>query len=292
MVDEFIFNEPLVSVLMTAYNREKYLAEAIESVLSSEYKNIELIIVDDCSKDNTPAIMRFFASSDSRISIYFNEQNLGDYPNRNNAASFAKGEYLMFVDSDDKIFEDTISYCLRAMLLNKEADMGMICRETHLCNKVLPPGQSIRHHFFSKSFLFIGPGGTILKRSFFESINKYPVKYGPANDMYFNLKVASYGSILCLCKEFLFYRIHDGQEQNNLYSYIYNNYKYLRDALSELSLGLNKKEWEYVNKKNNRRFAVNLFQYLIRTKNITATRKLWQLAGFNLQSFISGIFHF
>ena len=53
-------SQPLVSILMTAYNREKYIAEAIESVLASTYKNFELIIVDDCSKDGTVAIAKTY----------------------------------------------------------------------------------------------------------------------------------------------------------------------------------------------------------------------------------------
>ena len=90
---------PLVSVLMTAYNREKYIAEAIESVLASTYSNLELIIVDDCSKDNTLQIATNYQAKDDRIKVYKNEKNLGDYPNRNKAASYAKGKYLKYVDS-------------------------------------------------------------------------------------------------------------------------------------------------------------------------------------------------
>jgi glycosyltransferase involved in cell wall biosynthesis len=68
--------KPLVSVLMTAYNREKYIAEAIQSVLSSSYTNFELIIVDDRSSDRTVEIARSFEKRDSRIRVYVNEQNL------------------------------------------------------------------------------------------------------------------------------------------------------------------------------------------------------------------------
>ena len=73
----------LVSVLMTSFNREKYIAEAIESVLASTYKDFELIIVDDCSKDNTVGIAKKYEELDSRVKVYINEVNLGDYPNRN-----------------------------------------------------------------------------------------------------------------------------------------------------------------------------------------------------------------
>src|SRR5690349_18425307 len=95
---------PLVSVLMTSYNREKYIAEAIESVLASSYKNFELIIVDDCSRDKTVAIAKEYAAKDGRVKVFVNEKNLGDYPNRNQAASYAKGKYIKFLDADDLIY--------------------------------------------------------------------------------------------------------------------------------------------------------------------------------------------
>ena len=94
---------PLVSVLMTAYNRKKYIAEAIESVLASTFQDFELIIVDDCSRDHTVEIVRLY-TSDPRLQVHVNEKNLGDYPNRNRAASLAKGQYLKYVDSDDYIY--------------------------------------------------------------------------------------------------------------------------------------------------------------------------------------------
>src|SRR5258706_13206257 len=95
---------PLVSVLMTAFNREKYIADAIESVLASSYENFELIIVDDASSDNTVAIASQFAEKDKRIRIYVNEKNVGDYPNRNKAAGYAQGKYINYVDADDKLY--------------------------------------------------------------------------------------------------------------------------------------------------------------------------------------------
>ncbi len=97
-------NDSLVSVLMTAYNRQKYIAAAIESVLASAYSNFELIIVDDHSNDDTVNIARAYAARDNRIRVYVNEKNLGDYPNRNKAASYAKGEFLKYVDSDDYLY--------------------------------------------------------------------------------------------------------------------------------------------------------------------------------------------
>ncbi|HEY4875342.1 MAG TPA: glycosyltransferase family 2 protein, partial [Puia sp.] len=106
---------PLVSVLMTAYNREKYIAQAIESVLASSYKNFELIIVDDCSSDNTIEIAKKYQQQDSRIKVHVNEKNLGDYPNRNKAASYAKGKYLKYVDADDYIYPAGLELLIQMM---------------------------------------------------------------------------------------------------------------------------------------------------------------------------------
>ncbi len=83
--------KPLVSVLITSYNRDKYIAQAIQSVLASTYNNFELIIVDDCSTDQSFAKAQRYAASDERISAYVNEKNLTQFGNRNKAASFARG---------------------------------------------------------------------------------------------------------------------------------------------------------------------------------------------------------
>ncbi|WP_315819845.1 glycosyltransferase family 2 protein [Paraflavitalea speifideaquila] len=96
--------QPLVSILMTSYNRQQYIGEAIKSVLESTYKNFELIVVDDCSKDKTVELAKHYEAHDARVKVYVNEQNLGDYPNRNKAASYASGKYLKYVDADDTLY--------------------------------------------------------------------------------------------------------------------------------------------------------------------------------------------
>src|SRR5579862_3435759 len=123
-----ITEAPLVSVLMTAYNREKYIAEAIESVLASMYKNFELIIVDDCSKDKTVDIARSYELKDSRIHVYVNEENLGDYPNRNRAASYAKGKYIKYVDSDDFLYPFGLWIMVSRMEAHPTAVVGLAKR--------------------------------------------------------------------------------------------------------------------------------------------------------------------
>ena len=283
--------QPLVSVLMTAYNREKYIAEAIESILVSTYKNFELIIVDDGSSDLTVSIIQSFRNIDNRIQFFVNEKNLGDYPNRNKAASYAIGEYFIFVDSDDKIFPDTLEYLMMSMTISPEASIGMLCRDTSLKNMVLKTTDVIQHHFFKNHILTIGPGGTIVKTSFFNDIGKYPTQYGPANDMYFNLKAASLGNIKFLCKEFLFYRIHEGQESNNKLKYIYYNYNYFKNALENLDLKLSKKHVDILLKKNKRRVVINAIRIFLQEKSMKNVFIIVNKTNFTLKDLFQAIFN-
>lgn len=92
---------PLVSVIMPAYNAEKYIEEAVSSVLSQTYKNWELLILDDCSSDCTAEIAEYFASLDTRIRLLRNPQNMGVAKTRNRGFDIAKGEWIALLDSDD-----------------------------------------------------------------------------------------------------------------------------------------------------------------------------------------------
>lgn len=90
----------LVSVVMPSYNTAKYIGESIESVINQTYPNWELIIVDDCSTDNTDSVVQGYLS-DSRIRFLKNEKNSGAAISRNYALREAKGKWIAFLDSDD-----------------------------------------------------------------------------------------------------------------------------------------------------------------------------------------------
>jgi glycosyltransferase involved in cell wall biosynthesis len=283
--------QPLVSVLMTAYNRENYIGEAIESVLNSTYPNLELIIVDDVSKDRTVEIARSYAAKDARVSVFVNEKNLGDYPNRNKAASYAKGDFIMYCDSDDSLKQDGIHNCVTAMALHPEVPFAMYWAQPAASPFVLSSAEALHQHFFKSPFLIMGPGGTIIKRSFFEEIKGYPVKYGPANDMYFNLKCPALAPILMLPFEFVNYRRHDGQElNNNNYSYLYNNYIYLNDALKELPMNLLPSEADWIGRKNKRRFFVNLLRFGLKTRDPKKIKDLLVRTRFGYRDIFKAIF--
>lgn len=90
----------LVSIIMPSYNTAQYITETIESVLNQTYTNWELIIVDDCSQDNTDDVVRLYLS-DERIRYLKNDKNSGAAVSRNRALKEAKGKWIAFLDSDD-----------------------------------------------------------------------------------------------------------------------------------------------------------------------------------------------
>lgn len=91
--------QELVSIIMPSYNTGKFIKETIDSVLSQSYQNWELLIVDDCSSDNTEEIVGNF--QDDRIKFYKHETNQGAAYSRNRALKQAKGRWIAFLDSDD-----------------------------------------------------------------------------------------------------------------------------------------------------------------------------------------------
>lgn len=96
-------NPSLVSVIIPVYNGEKHLRQSVDSVLSQSYEKIEVIIVDDCSTDNTRCVIREILESDARCRALFGSTNVGAGECRNWAIREARGEFLLFVDADDYV---------------------------------------------------------------------------------------------------------------------------------------------------------------------------------------------
>jgi glycosyltransferase involved in cell wall biosynthesis len=92
---------PAVSVVIPAYNAEAYLGPAIESILAQTLQDFEIVVIDDCSRDRTGAVIEQYASKDARIRAFRNESNLGIAGNRNRGVQLARGKYIVWQDADD-----------------------------------------------------------------------------------------------------------------------------------------------------------------------------------------------
>ena len=100
-------NQPLVSVIVPIYNAEKYMENCIDSICNQTLKNIEIILINDGSSDNSGEMVNEYATKDIRIKV-IHQENSGPSIARNKGISIAKGKYIGFVDSDDYI-EPTLS---------------------------------------------------------------------------------------------------------------------------------------------------------------------------------------
>lgn len=109
------FVEGLVSVIIPVYNASNYIDRTLNSVFSQTYKNIEIIIVDDCSTDDTAKIIKEYEKTHSEIIYYLQEKNMGAGYARNKALELAKGQYVAFLDSDDLWMRDKIQRQLKLM---------------------------------------------------------------------------------------------------------------------------------------------------------------------------------
>lgn len=110
--------QPLVSVITPAYNAARFISEAIESVLAQTYTNWEMIIVDDCSTDNTIEIVQSYVEKDERIKLYQLKQNSGSGVARNRAMDESQGRFIAFLDSDDLWLPEKLTRQIYFMLDN------------------------------------------------------------------------------------------------------------------------------------------------------------------------------
>lgn len=234
-------SEILVSVLITAYNREKYISEAIESVLASSFKNFEVIIVDDCSNDRTFEIAKKFEANDSRVKVFVNEQNLGDYPNRNKASSYANGKYIKYVDADDYIYPNGLEIIVNQMESNPSAAVGLFSLPQDFLRPfpiLLSPKEAFEYNFFGPGLFHKAALSAIFRKEAFDEVGGF-MPQRMTGDFEIWHRMSQYYSFLLIQDHIVWYREHDSQESNsiNLFEldYIRIEKKYIFDPNSPLS---------------------------------------------------------
>lgn len=169
---------PLVSVVVPAYNASRFLRQAVDSVLAQTYSNLELIIVDDCSTDDTLQIIQEYAARDSRVRVIAGEENQGVARVRNRGIQAAQGEYIALLDSDDYWAADKlerqlcllqaehaqIAYCsvefvdendrrMKSFIVPQMTDYReMLTRCAFICSMVVMDANLLKAHPFNPDF--------------------------------------------------------------------------------------------------------------------------------------------
>lgn len=126
------YKQPKISIISPIYNRGKYLQRFIKSIQNQNFKEIEIILIDDCSNDNTNSLIKKIQLKDKRIILIQNKKNKGTFASRNLGALRSKGEYILFPDPDDIVEQNCLRYFY---YLAKKKDYELIRFYIYLGNK-------------------------------------------------------------------------------------------------------------------------------------------------------------
>lgn len=174
--------EKKISVIVSAYNTEKYIVKCIDSILNQTHKNIEVIIVNDCSTDNTIKKISKYKNNDKVILIN-NKENKGLSYSRNIGLEHATGDYIGYIDSDDYISEEYYSSLLKTILDNNAdiavCDMNMVYEKDDSCTRVKCGNEKNDKIDFISNGLAASACNKLFKKNI---INKYKFSEGKVNE--------------------------------------------------------------------------------------------------------------
>lgn len=212
---------PVISVIIIAYNRARFLPEAIASVFAQSFIDWELILVDDGSTDDTAAVIRSYAEKDKRIHCFFNEKNLGICQTRARGLAEAKGEFAAVLDSDD-VWSDQDKLKKQVEFLKIQPDYVMVGGGVVITNEA---GQEIKRYLNTTSaekirlsLLIKNPfahSTVMYRRAVANEVGGYSEKLdgkeiNAIEDYELWLKLGSKGKMANLPEYFVYYRSHPG----------------------------------------------------------------------------------
>jgi len=178
---------PAVSVIIPAYNAERVLGEAIDSILAQSCADFEVIVIDDCSTDGTWALIQRYAALDPRVRAYRNERNLGIAGNRNRGVDLATGTYIVWQDADDISLPGRVERQLAYMQAHPEVGIvggyiEIFRGETVLGIRRYPADDAaLRRCIFRYSP--IAQPAAMVRREALRAAGEYNREYPPAEDI-------------------------------------------------------------------------------------------------------------
>lgn len=210
---------PLVSIVIAAHNEERTIRRAILSALNQTYKNLQIIVVDDASTDNTYQIARRIAENDERIILLRNFEKLGPACSRNKGIKYAEGEYIGILDADDWYHPQKIRH--QISFLEKRPSYGILGT---FCITIQPNGKVLRtrlpqtHDEILKTLAYRNPfvhSSVVIRKNILEEVGYYNTKYKRAHDydLYFRVMSRSKGANL---PKYLCYRIEKAQSKRTM----------------------------------------------------------------------------
>ncbi|HEX8357880.1 MAG TPA: glycosyltransferase, partial [Segetibacter sp.] len=201
-------NDPLVTVLMPVYNAEKYLHQAINSILNQTFTQFQFIIIDDCSTDSSVHILRSF--NDSRIKFYQNSRNLGISETLNKGIQLAETELIARMDADDISLPERLQVQYDFFKENKEYALLSTAVQVILSDETLVRVDQFksRYYYYNLNFIcWIYHPSVMFKRSAVTDVGMYSEQYSEDFDLWW--KISRKYKILHLPQVLVKYRISD-----------------------------------------------------------------------------------
>lgn len=247
---------PLVSVIMPAYNAEKYINRSIDSILNQTYTNLELIIVEDCSTDNT--YNRILMHQDSRIKLFKNEKNKGIAFSTNFAIKQSRGDYIALMDDDDIAALNRIDVTMDYLLNHEEVDIVggagiMIDENDNILAMHLPRNNPnvIKASLLFRDCMWNGTT-TIRKKVFWENNIWYRDNYCGIQDFQFFMEASKVVKITNVNSVLLYWRSHNASKtaweiksDNELRSKIYAQIQ--RESIKLSGFKMEEYQYEIIN---------------------------------------------
>lgn len=212
----------LVSVLIPTYNVEKYIEEAVNSILNQTYRNLEIIIIDDCSSDDTFNILKSMESKDKRIKLLRNKINSKIAVTLNNGLKIAKGKYIARMDGDDISALDRIEKKVQFLEDNISLDMvGCSLISIDIYNNKIGKSTSYSDiELLNKTIKYVSPLSHIwvAKKNVYDKLDGYRNISG-VEDYDFLLRMKSLGFKFTNIEEYYGYFVRLGRDGNTISSY-------------------------------------------------------------------------
>jgi glycosyltransferase involved in cell wall biosynthesis len=206
---------PKVTIATITYNSEKFVAQAIESVLAQSFTDFEYLISDDCSTDGTWDIIETY--KDPRIRAWRNEPNLGEYPNRNKTLYEAKGKYIIWIDGDDIFYPHGLEFMVK--MLEAFPDAAMACARPYWSNMVYPyeltPEETFKFDYLGSPVTINGFPDTLMNTEILKRHGGLPEDY-ISGDTFVKKKIAMYHNILLISNGVSWWRTYEGQASSKI----------------------------------------------------------------------------
>ncbi|MFO1000113.1 MAG: glycosyltransferase family 2 protein [Planctomycetaceae bacterium] len=285
---------PFVSILVTVYNREAYLEATLRSVLASSFTDFEVIVVDDCSDDQSVEIARNVQREDSRLRVHVNENNVGDYGNRMKAASLANGKYLKYVDSDDLIYAHSLGVMVAAMEDNPTVALALshsLPEDEQPYPWVLSPQEAYRKQFLGRGCLSCGPSGAIIRREAFEHLGGFRPEWKVLSDIDLWQRLASRWPVALLPPGLVWWRRHEGQEFSSANAelfYLERGFKLVMKTLDDISCPLSERDRQLADQRARHRYARRLISLVLKEGRFFNAWDLYRSSGLKLSELLRG----